>query len=110
MSIHIYNPDIDGKLNIEPAPKINNTPTTTTTKTQPTIILLNDFTQPPVDNRPQYLKDRDIREARESVDFNKSETKRIINTIQERDNEERFAKNPVKYMGSKIVSGIIKKL
>jgi len=102
MSIHIYNPDIDGKLNIEPAPKINNT--------KPKITLLNDFTQPPVDNRPQYLKDRDIEEAKESVEFNKAESKRIINTIQERDNEERFAKNPVKYVGSKIVSGIIKKL
>jgi len=109
MSIHIYNPDIDGKLNIEPAPKINNTPTTTTTNTKPKITLLNDFTQP-VDNRPQYLKDRDIREAKESVDFNKAETKRIINNIQDRDNEERFAKNPVKYVGSKIVGGIIKKL
>ena len=110
MSIHIYNPDIDGKLNIEPAPKVNNTPTTTTTKTKPNITLYNPYTEPPVDNRPQYLKDRDIEEAKESVEFNKAESKRIINTIQERDNEERFAKNPVKYVGSKIVSGIIKKL
>ena len=110
MSIHIYNPDIDGKLKIEPAPKINNNPTTTTTKTKPNITLYNPYTEPPVDNRPQYLKDRDIEEAKASVEFNKAESKRIIKNIENRDNNRKFLKNPIGYETGKKLRGIIKKL
>ena len=114
MSIHLYNPDIDGKLKIESKPKINNTPTKTITATnKPTITLFNPYTKPVVDNRPQYLKDRDIREAKGSVDFNKVETKRIMKTIQDRDNQERFYKNPMGYETGKLegeLSSIVSKI
>lgn len=112
----MYNPDIDGKLKIETQPKINNTPTTntntntTTNTTKPTITILNDFTEPVVDNRPQYLKDRDREEARASAEDDRKEAQKIIQGIQKKDDEDEFYKSPIEYEGSKLFGETIGKL
>tara|TARA_R110002020_G_scaffold300073_3_gene515753 strand:- start:255 stop:611 length:357 start_codon:yes stop_codon:yes gene_type:complete len=116
----LYNPDIDGKLKIEPTPKIINNippspPSSPTTNSAVHLFNPNEDTpvKPPIDlrpKRPQYLIDRDREEAIASAEDDKEETEKIMKGIQKKDDEDAFYKSPIEYEGGKLFGGIIGKL
>ena len=85
MSVHLYNPDIDGKLQpINNQPKLN------------------------YGKQPEYLKKRDIEDEKASVEFNKEQQEKIVEESREKMKEEDFEADPVSYEASKIGRSIVK--
>ena len=67
MSVRLYNPDRDGKLEpISNQPKIN------------------------YGKQPEYLKQRDIEDEKASVEFNKEQQEKIVEESREKMKEEDF--------------------
>lgn len=85
MSVRLYNPDIDGKLEpINNQPKIN------------------------YGKQPEYLKQRDIEDEKASVKFNKEQQEKIVEESREKMKEQDFETDPVSYEASKLGRSIVK--
>lgn len=85
MSLHLYNPDIDGKLEpINNQPKIN------------------------YGKQPEYLRQRDIEDEKASVKFNKEQQEKIVEESREKMKEQDFEEDPVGYEASKLGRSIVK--
>ena len=85
MSVRLYNPDRDGKLEpISNQPKIN------------------------YGKQPEYLKQRDIEDEKASVEFNKEQQEKIVEESREKMKEEDFEADPVSYEANKIGRSIVK--
>ena len=85
MSVRLYNPDIDGKLEpINNQPKIN------------------------YGKQPEYLKQRDIEDEKASVEFNKEQQEKIVEESREKMKEQDFEADPVGYEASKLGRSIVK--
>tara|TARA_S200002703_G_C3631606_1_gene193992 strand:+ start:336 stop:578 length:243 start_codon:yes stop_codon:yes gene_type:complete len=75
--------------------------------------LFNPYTKPVVDNRPKYLIDRDKREARESAEYDKEESDKIMSGILKKEDENEFYKSPADYEAGKLegkLSSIVSKI
>jgi hypothetical protein len=85
MSVRLYNPDIDGKLEtINNQPKIN------------------------YGKQPEYLKQRDIEDEKASVEFNKEQQEKIVEESREKMKEQDFEADPVSYEATKLGRSIVK--
>jgi|11BtaG_2_1085332.scaffolds.fasta_scaffold20913_4 hypothetical protein len=74
------------------------------TKQDPNIVMSNPYTLPPVDNRPQYLKDRDREDAIASAKDDEELNKKIVEDAQKETQQEDFDRDPINYEGNKLIS------
>tara|TARA_R110002074_G_scaffold158786_2_gene316038 strand:- start:81 stop:401 length:321 start_codon:yes stop_codon:yes gene_type:complete len=70
------------------------------------VVMSNPF-KPTVDNRPQYLIDRDNEEKRASANYDKIETQKIIDDAQKETQKEDYDRSPINYEANKLSSGLI---
>ena len=72
--------------------------------------LFNPYTKPSVDNRPQYLKDRDKEEDKASAEYDKEESDKIMSGILKEEDKDEFYKSPGDYEAGKLTRLINGKL
>lgn len=70
------------------------------------VVMSNPF-KPTVDNRPQYLIDRDKQDEIASVKEDKELNKKIVDDAQKETEQEDYDRSPINYEANKLSSGLI---
>ena len=72
-------------------------------------VVMSNTYKPVVDNRPQYLIDRDKEDEIASVKEDKELNKKIVDDAQKETEQEDYDRSPINYEGNKLISEALNK-